>query len=155
MPLSWTPVAADVHAVLASRASIDGFTAETRPTAEEVDLVIDKVAFDVVAALGDADLSRVMNPSAPVGDRVTLADLASKVVTIGAAAEVERSFFPEQQVDHEAETSLFRQFRESLTRLTAAASLVLSGGTAFVGSAPLRLPALDYDRALGAEAQIR
>lgn len=155
MPLSWTPVAGDVHAALASRASIDGFTADTRPTTEEVDLIIDKVALDVVAALGDADLSKVINPSAPADDRVTLAEFAAKVVTIGAAAEVERSFFPEQQGDSEAETSLFRQFRESLARLTSAATVVVSGGTAFVGSAPLRLPAVDYDRGLGAEEPIR
>ena len=154
MPLSWTPVAADVHAVLAARASIDGFTTETRPTAEEVDLVIDAVAVEVIAALGDSDLSRTINPSANAEDQVTLAALAAKVVTIGAAAEVERSFFPEQQADHEAETSLFRQFREALGRLTAAAMVTLTSGTAFIGSAPLRLPARDYVRAPGAEAPI-
>lgn len=154
--LSWAPIPDEVHDLLAVRATTDGFSSETTPTDKQVEAIIGKVAIEVVGVLGDIDMARVINPSAvTLTDRVTVGQIASKVTALGAAAEVERSFFPEQQPDTEAETSLYRQYRESLERLQTLAGSVTGHSPAFVGSAPLRLPAIDYGVALGAEMPIR
>lgn len=143
--LSWVPVPEEIHALMAARALPEGFGEDTTPTRDAVEAVIEKVGHEVIAVLGDVDLSRAINPSAPTGDRVTYRDLAVKVVALGAAAEVERSFFPEQQ-ESEAEGSLFRQYREALTRLAAAAPKLTSAGRPVAGSVAMSSPFVDFFR---------
>jgi hypothetical protein len=95
---SWTPSPADVKSEIPQRVGGEEFTPNTTPTVTQVQLVIDKVVAEVVGEVGPFDPMVVLNPTAPVEDRITLGDLAKNAAALGAASRIEDQFFPEQQI---------------------------------------------------------
>lgn len=81
-PPPWTPAAGDVHEVIPRRHP-GGFTVGTTPTVTEVESVATGIVSELEALLGG-----VLVPDEH-------ADFANLVASVGAAAEVERSFFPD------------------------------------------------------------
>jgi hypothetical protein len=126
---AWYPDASDVAALVWAR-TVDAsgqmgeFTEDTRPTAGQVDALIGFVAGEVSGAVGP-DLPAVLH------------DQARRCVTLGTAAMVERSFFPEQQSqtgeDRTAAVSYAAMYETALQRLmdaqrSYAASASAGGG---------------------------
>lgn len=97
MSPSWTPSPADVKAVIPQRVAGEAFSATTSPTADQVTSIIADVTAEVVGEVGPFDSTTVLNPTAPAEDQISLGDLAKRAATLGAASQVEDSFFPEQQ----------------------------------------------------------
>lgn len=97
MPPAWTPTPAEVHAVIPQRVGGGAFSEATIPTKTQVEAVIADVVAEVVAEAGPFDSTVVVNPAAGIDDQVTVADLANRAATLGAASQIEDSFFPEQQ----------------------------------------------------------
>ena len=121
-PMSWQPDPEAVSGVLPARIAGGPFTSETVPTDDQVEDVIDQVCQDVIGEVGPFDPARVVNPSAPPSDQVSLGDLARRAATLGAASQIEDSLFPEQQtsfvgVDSTASSHLFARYRRALERL--------------------------------------
>lgn len=90
MPSSdWRPSVADVGAILRARTKdttgteLGTFTADTRPTAAEVELIIAQALSDVELEVGEE-----------LPDR--LHDTARRTVALGAAVTIELSYWPEQ-----------------------------------------------------------
>lgn len=102
------------------------FTADTRPTDVQAQEAIDHAVILVHTAVGY------------IGD--TCSDLATQAVAIGAAAEIELSYFPEQsRTDRSAYTFLIQRYTSVLLGLAecVAGSLPSAeGGPAGVGSMP-------------------
>jgi hypothetical protein len=86
----WTPEVADVGALLRARTKdtagneVGTFNEDTRPTGAQVETLITQAQADLVAELGSDDVSPRYLES------------AKRLVIIGAAMNVELSYFPEQ-----------------------------------------------------------
>lgn len=114
----WAPTVRDVGALLRSRTrdtngnELGTFTRDTRPTDTQVVELIDMAAADLVDAVGTDDL--------PVRFR----ESASRVVTIGAALEVELTYFPEQVASERSPYDRLKAlYDERLARLVTAVSV--------------------------------
>lgn len=99
------------------------FTTDTRPTFAQVIEMIAFVGGEVVGAVG-LSLPEVLHSQ------------AHRCVTLGAAAMVERSFFPEQQRNNEdltAATSFGELYERSLKRLMESAKSMAKSASAGAG----------------------
>lgn len=92
----WAPTHQQVHALLHQRVD-GGFTETTQPTIAQVQEIVDQVVTDIVGETGSFDPAVVVNPDSPVADQKTLSHLAARAAVLGAASQVEDTFFPEQQ----------------------------------------------------------
>lgn len=114
-PPTWAPTVADVGAILRARtqqALEDGggeagtFNANTRPTATEVQALIEQACADVTADLGTTTLGARCEP------------LAARATALSAAMLVELSYFPEQVAsDHSPYDRLAEQQKLAAGRL--------------------------------------
>lgn len=117
---SWRPTVAEIAALLAQRpgdsagVAQTSFDADTVPTATQVAVVIGQVQGEVIAETGDmpAELATV-----PVAGDPASASPAGNVVALGAAARVERQFFPDLA---SFGTSLASQWHDDYVRALAA-----------------------------------
>ena len=149
---TWAPDPAAVHAEIPQRVP-GGFTDTSVPSEAQVVIIIGKVTTEVIAEVSDFDPDQVINPSAPVADQVTLGDLASDAVALGAASRIEDQFFPEQQTSVgpygvEADGGnqhLYARYRRAVATLEDA--IDRPGGTSFVGAMRTPLPAVEAIRA--------
>jgi hypothetical protein len=120
---SWAPTPDDVAGLLAQRTlTSDGdqvgtFDHSTIPSADQVAGLISLVCSDILAACGTIP--------APAGDVDLEAD-AKGVATVGAAALVERSFFPTDP--DSVYKDLHDQYEAMLKRLVTACGQVGNGG---------------------------
>lgn len=124
------------------------FTPQTRPTAEQVTVLIGIVVGEVDGAVG---------PELPA----VLYGQAKRCIMFGVAALVELSYFPEQQNQGGADSSAAATYRqmydEALTRLAAArksySSTASAGGGRGLGSMRVKTQAtVDREAAEAAEA---
>lgn len=105
----FTPSPSDVHAYLAA---YPPFTSSSTPTSDEVQTIADQIAGDLRAEL-------TVQPSAELNGLALLA------VTLGTAAYVATSWWPEQQAgDNSLASQLYGRYVNALTRLRE-----LLGGT--------------------------
>lgn len=149
---AWYPDVAAVAALVWTRTNdkvgVRGsFNDDTRPTADQVGELIALVAGEVSGAAGP-DLPEVLHGR------------ARRCVTLGAAAMVERSFFPEQQRGGEDQTAAISYgalYERALARLMEAvksySKTASAGGGVGLGSMRVRSGTLvDYEEALAAQA---
>lgn len=109
---------------------LDGqpFSASTIPTADEVKAIITDVAEEVATHVG-----------APIPQEFE--DTARYATAIGVAAEIERSFWPEQQDAADATYARFiRRYRELLELLTRRVSGSMAGSVTVVKRDPVTVP---------------
>lgn len=101
-PTPFTPFPKDVHAYLAAYPE---FTGTSKPTADEVQTIADQIAGDLVAEL-------TVQPSEQLNGLALLA------VTLGTAAYVAQSWWPEQQAgDNSLGQQLYGRYLNALSRL--------------------------------------
>lgn len=141
----WAPTVAQVGAVLRSRTTdANGveqgtFTATTRPTEDQAELIIADVVQDVVAVLGFT-----------LPDRI--APLGTAVAALGAAALIELTYWPEQvasgkspyeQLNERYEKQLQRA-RVALTQIDASGEIDAEVGDVLlpVGNFPVDIGGL-------------
>lgn len=117
---TWAPEPGAVKAIIAARLDGADFSADTTPNLDDVALTIGQVTTEVVAAVPPFSALTVVNPDEPVADQVTLGQIAARAVALGAAHEVERALFPEQQEQTETEGNLYRQYLAQIERLRSA-----------------------------------
>lgn len=122
---AWRPTVAEVASVIPHRTGdIDGeaqgtFTATTVPTAVQVESVIRQIQSEVATRIGDMPTPLTV---APTGGTVGESP-AGRVVAVGAAAEIERAFYPDEQLGPNSPASLLAaRYNELLTALIAAAA---------------------------------
>jgi len=150
----FTPSVAELSALLRARTknAVGGegtFTADTRPTNDQVIVLIDFVVGEVEGAVG---------PELPA----VLHRQAKRCIMLGTAALVELSYFPEQQNQGGADRSAAASYREmyetALGRLAAArrsySPSASAGGGRGLGSMRVKTQAtLDRELAEAAEAE--
>jgi hypothetical protein len=131
----WAPLVADVGAILRARtkdsngAELGTFTANTRPTGDQVDELIETAISDLESEVGS------------VPDK--LQDAARRVAAIGTALLVELSFFPEQIANGRSPYDQLKELYDSrFTRLKAQIDEVNSGGE--VGASDALLPEYSF-----------
>lgn len=107
MAFDWEPTPAEVKALIASRNDGRPFSDTTIPTHHEVTQTIGDICVEI-----EAKLQRVEVPE-------NLAGLAKRAAKLGAAAEIERAYFPEQHDFSDTATyaRLFARYREVLEEL--------------------------------------
>lgn len=137
----WLPPVAAVGAVLRSRTKDDEgvemgtFTPDTRPTGDQTSELIDQAQADVAAEVGD--VPEVLWPA------------ARRVTALGAALQVELTYFPEQVATGRSPYEQLRdQYRDALTRLTAQVGEVNSGDVLGTGDDP-GMPSYGFPENLG------
>lgn len=119
-PALWRPTVAEIAALLAQRpgdsagVAQTSFGVDTVPTATQVATIIGQVQGEVIAETGDMPAELVVVPVA--GDPLS-ASPAGNVVALGAAARVERQFFPDLQ---SFGTSVASQWHDDYTAAKAA-----------------------------------
>lgn len=145
MPSSnYRPTVADVGAILRTRTKtatgdeLGTFTADTRPTAVQVGLLIDQALGDVAIEVGE-DIPEALWPA------------AKRVVALGAAVQVELTFFPEQiQPGRSPYPQLLALYEGSagrpgaLARLVAALGELGPDGAGDVGPSQDNAPAFSF-----------
>jgi hypothetical protein len=129
----WAPLVADVGAILRARTKdsngneLGSFTANTRPTGDQVDELIETAITDIESEVGS------------VPD--VLQDAARRVAAIGTALLVELSFFPEQITNGRSPYDRLKDLYDArFTRLKTQIDEVNSGSE--VGASDALLP--DY-----------
>jgi hypothetical protein len=129
----WAPLVADVGAILRARTKdsngneLGTFTANTRPTGDQVDELIETAMSDIESEVGS------------VPD--VLQDAARRVAAIGTALLVELSYFPEQITNGRSPYDQLRELYDArFARLKIKIDEVNAGGE--VGTADDALP--DY-----------
>lgn len=135
MAWEWAPTVADIAAMIRARtknafgAEEEGtFTETTRPTEEQVQLIIDKAANHVASRLGVTAERDICTEE--------LKGAATDVVALRAAMRVELSYFPEQTgTDQSAYDRYKEQYDEDLAALMEGVSeqCGVSGGGESVG----------------------
>lgn len=127
----WRPTVGDVSALLANRPGDDTgraqttFDSTTTPTDAQVAVIIGQVQGEVIAETGDMPALLATVPVA--GDPVS-ASPAGNVVTLGAAARVERQFFPDLQTLGESPAAQWQAMYEAAKKALVASVYVLKGG---------------------------
>lgn len=135
-PPAWAPDAPAVHALIPARSQDRPFDGTTVPTVSQVGEVIRQVTAEVVAEVGRFD------PTVPLSghDGTTLGDLARRAVALGAASQIEDSFFPEQQqgnyvgVDSTPSQHLYARYRRALELLRDIVARTSTDRGPFTGS---------------------
>jgi len=116
----WTPTPGQVKALMPARVDGRAFAADTTPTLNQVGQVAGSIVDDVEAAVAPL----LTDPSDPTVVRplpAALFPMAVRAATLGAAADVEYGFWPEQQDGPDASGPRFeRRYKEALERLMAA-----------------------------------
>lgn len=115
MPTSeWTPVVADVGAILRARTKdVDGnevgtFNASTRPTEAQVNVLIGQSVGDIAIEVGE-DIDAKWRPK------------AKELAALGTAMKIELGYFPEQVATDRSPYDRFKVlYDEGLARLEAA-----------------------------------
>lgn len=115
MPYEYLPTPANVKALIPMRNEGRPFSAQSIPTEAQVGETIANVASEVQSAIG---LDVALDAS--------LHDLARYTTALGAAAEVERSFWPEQ---HEATDSTYIRLKRRYDELKAVLVETVTGGS--------------------------
>lgn len=101
------------------------FTSATRPTATEVEAIIDEVLSELAGQVAD----RQGNLPAPLHDQ------ARRCVSLGVAATIELSYFTEQAAADRSAATGFREMHEGcLKRLERSASAYAPAGSAGGGA---------------------
>lgn len=126
----WTPDDDAVAALIPTRtANAAGetqgsFTEVTRPTQAQVYEVINDIVSEVAGFVGPI-------PKVPAGDDPTgetLVDMARRVVTLGAASQVELTFYPDHGMSAFAPgEKLFERYQLALKALRTACQAINSG----------------------------
>lgn len=144
-PAQWTPSVDDVAALIPQRtgdptgAAQTTFTATTVPTATQVANIIGQVVNEVAGTVGVVPDN---DPGGP-GVRASLIDMAKRVVALGAAAEVETSFYPDQNVGGMGIGAvLYARYKDALKGLLSGVQTVLGGGAP--GSADMGVPVYSF-----------
>lgn len=125
MAQPYAPTAAEVKGVIPQRIDGRAFSADTIPTVAEVDMIIADVA-DEVAALSDEAIPVTFHP------------LARYAVKVGAAAAVERTFWPEQP--EQSDLSTYERLERKFEALKSQLQGQISGGESELGSMRIRSP---------------
>lgn len=151
-PALWRPTVAEVAALVAQRPgdaaglAQTSFTASTIPTATQVTTIIGQVQGEVIAETGDMPLQLATVPVA--GDAIS-ASPAGNVVALGAAARVERQFFPDLQTFGDSPASQWQSLYEAAkTALVKAVEDLNSDGVIGEDEAEERLPAYLFPAAV-------
>lgn len=97
----FAPSPGQVHALIAQRPT---FTDTSRPTLTEVQYLIDQRTADVLGELNGA----AVPPN--------LFGLAQRTIALGAAADIESGYYPEQQLADSQHASLIARYLQALTR---------------------------------------
>lgn len=119
-PATWRPTVAEIAALLAQRpgdsagVAQTSFDTDTVPTATQVAIIIGQVQGEVISETGAMPAVLALVPVD--GDPVS-ASPAGNVVALGAAARVERQFFPDLQ---SFGTSVASQWHDDYVRALAA-----------------------------------
>lgn len=95
------PTPGQVHALIAQRPT---FTDTSKPTVTEVQYLIDQRTADVLGELDGA----VVPPN--------LFGLAQRTIALGAAADIESGYYPEQQLADSQHASLTARYLQALSR---------------------------------------
>lgn len=145
MSIDWTPDTADVAAELRARVKDSGgieladFSADTRPSNEQVMLLIVKAVGDVVGRTGTLESCTADN----IDD---LRQAASDMATLRAAMRIERSFFPEQlRGDQSPYNALKAEYDEGMKSLVEAVGESCGGGGGDAVGGVGNLPASYFD----------
>lgn len=131
MPISeWTPTTADIAALLrartrdASGAELCEFSADTRPTKEQVASVVQRAAEEISGRIGDEV------PASKHG-------LARSAVAYLAAYLIEISYYPEQAAEGRSPADhLERKYREAVQAIEHAAGRGAQIGAVSVATSP-------------------
>lgn len=119
-PSGYRPALADLGAIMRARTKdndqveLGTFTADTRPTGVEADLMIDQASALVATRLGSVPRR--------------LGDLARAIVALRAAMYVEVSYYPE---DTDTDQSAYARYREQYNDAIAAYDAALEGGASY------------------------
>lgn len=121
---AWRPTVAEVAAVIPHRTgdkegTAQGtFTFDTVPTVEQVESVVRQIQSEVAAVIGDMPDALA---AAPAGGTVG-ESMAGRVVILGVAADIERSFYPDLQLAGDSVAAqLAQRYRDALAALANAA----------------------------------
>jgi len=115
------PTLDQVKGLIATRMGGQDFSADTIPTADEAQAIVDFVYADVFAGVAD-----VGGSDAVAGD---LVDVAKYAVALGAAAQIELTFWPEQQQEGGTAALLLDRYRDTLARLHIAMKVGFASST--------------------------
>lgn len=128
----WRPTVAEVASVIPQRTGDrDGdaqasFTADTVPTATQVESIVRQIQSEVATRIGAMPVALTV---APVGGTIGESP-AGRVVVVGAAAQVEDSFYPDLQLGGESLAArLWERYRTLLDALAASAADLATDGT--------------------------
>jgi hypothetical protein len=131
----WAPLVADVGAILRARTKdsngneLGTFTANTRPTGDQIDELIETAITDIESEVGS------------VPD--VLQDAARRGAAIGTALLVELSYFPEQIANGRSPYDQLKELYDArFVRLKAQIDEVNSGGE--VGTADDAMPVYSF-----------
>lgn len=107
----FTPTPAEIKALVAQRVGGEPFGPDTVPSLAQVTELIELVVVEVTGAVADLGGTVAL-------DAAELNDLARVAVKLGTAAQVELTFFPEQQEGAGSTASLLHErYRDVLARL--------------------------------------
>jgi hypothetical protein len=98
---AYEPTTDQVHALIAQRPV---FTSTSKPSVTDVQALIDMRTADVLGELDGATIP------------TNLFGLAQRAIALGAAADVESGYFPEQQLGDSQHASLTARYLQALTR---------------------------------------
>lgn len=98
---SYQPTPDQVHALIAQRPA---FTGTSKPTLTEVQYLIEQRTADVLGELDGSDVP------------INLFGLAQRTIALGAAADIESGYYPEQQLADSQHASLTARYLQALSR---------------------------------------
>lgn len=147
-PALWRPTVAEVAALLAQRpgdsagVAQTSFTVDTVPTETQVATIIGQVQGEVIAETGDMPAVLALVPVD--GDPIS-ASPAGNVVALGAAARVERQFFPDLQTFGDSPASQWQALYErALAALVKAVEDLNADGELGTDEADVLMPAWSF-----------
>jgi len=126
--LDYTPTVKEVAAILHARTTSRGggeagtFTANTRPTQEQVEEVIKDIVQECYTSFGQ-DI-----PDSKGDEKDALRNAAKRVVAMGVAAEIEISYFPEQVATQRSPYKMYQErYQEGVKKISRAVADLESG----------------------------
>lgn len=145
-PATWRPTVADIAALVAHRAgdrdgaAVASFSANSVPTASQVEALVSQVQAEVATRIGDvptALATPVASNSGPGGTP------AGRVVALGAASYVELQFWPDLQLGGQGPAQqLWERYQVALDALVAASADIADDGV--LGSDPVMKPSYRF-----------
>lgn len=125
---TWSPDPAAVKALIPTR--VEAFDDTSTPTRADVVEVVDQITAEILAEVGE------------VPDSALLHDYAHRVAALGAAAQVELAFWPEQTQDGTTVGQiLYAKYQDGLARLRELIDAAVADRGEFTGSMPMPLHA--------------